>query len=104
VLRGQRNGSPRPYSRLEVVNVKIPSASLVYGHYLFRLTLVVLISRDSAVGIATVDGMDDQEVDIRVPVGSKIFPFRLPDRLWSLLNLLSNEYGRPFLRDKAVGA
>jgi hypothetical protein len=39
-------------------------------------------SRDSVVGIATSYGLDDREVGVRVPVGSRIFssPNR-PDRL-----------------------
>jgi hypothetical protein len=31
------------------------------------------VSRDSAVGIATGYGLDDREVGVRVPVGSRIF-------------------------------
>jgi hypothetical protein len=48
-------------------------------------------SRDSVVGIATGYGLDDWEVGVRVPLGSRIFssPSR-PDRLWDLPNLLSN--------------
>jgi hypothetical protein len=47
--------------------------------------------RDSVVGIATSYGLDDQEVGVRVPVGSRIFSsLRRPDRLWGSLNLLSN--------------
>jgi hypothetical protein len=30
-------------------------------------------SRDSAVGIATGYGLDDQEVGVRIPVGARIF-------------------------------
>jgi hypothetical protein len=48
-------------------------------------------SRDSVVGIATGYGLDDREVGVRVPVGSRIFFFpRLSDRLWGPPNLLSN--------------
>jgi hypothetical protein len=54
-------------------------------------------SRDSVVGIATGYGLDDREVEVRVPVGSRIFssPCR-PDRLWGSPNLLSNGYRRLF--------
>jgi hypothetical protein len=40
------------------------------------------VSHGSAVGIATVCGLDDREVGVRVPVGSEfsISPYR-PDRL-----------------------
>jgi hypothetical protein len=40
------------------------------------------MNRNSAVGIATGYGLDDQEAGVRVPVGSRIFtsPYR-PDRL-----------------------
>jgi hypothetical protein len=52
-----------------------------------RLTLNglhgVIRSRDSAEGIATVYGLDDRGVGVRVPVGSRIFSsLRRPDRLW----------------------
>jgi hypothetical protein len=42
---------------------------------------------DSAVGIATGYGLDDQGVGVQVPVGSRIFssPSR-PDWLWGLPN------------------
>jgi hypothetical protein len=44
-------------------------------------------------GIAHGYELDDREVGVRVPVGSKIFssPRRL-DRLWGPLSLLSNDY------------
>jgi hypothetical protein len=48
--------------------------------------------------IATDYGLDDREVGVRVPVGSRIFssPNR-PDRLWGPPNLLTNGYrGRGF--------
>jgi hypothetical protein len=47
----------------------------------------------SAVGIATHYGLDDREVGVRVPVGSRIFTSPCcPDRLWGPPNLLSNRY------------
>jgi hypothetical protein len=49
--------------------------------------------RDSAIGIATGCGLEDQGVGVRVPVGSRIFCSpRRPDRLWGPPNLLSNGY------------
>jgi hypothetical protein len=50
-------------------------------------------SRDSVVGIATGYGLDDQEVGVRVPVGSRVFssPHR-PHRLWGPPSILSNGY------------
>jgi hypothetical protein len=50
-------------------------------------------SRGSSVGIATGYGLDDGGVEVRVPVGSRIFssPCR-PDRLWGPPNLLSIGY------------
>jgi hypothetical protein len=50
-------------------------------------------SQDSAVSIATGYGLDDRVVEVRVPVGSRIFSSpRRPDRLWGPPNLLSNGY------------
>jgi hypothetical protein len=50
-------------------------------------------SRDSAVGIATGYGLDDQGVGVRVPLGSRTFSSpRLPDRLRGPPSLLSNGY------------
>jgi hypothetical protein len=50
-------------------------------------------SRDSSVGIATRYGLNDRNVGVRVPAGSKMFssPQR-PDRLWGPPSLLSNGY------------
>jgi hypothetical protein len=49
--------------------------------------------RNSAVGIATGYRLDDREVGVRVPAGSRIFSsLRRPDRLWGPPNLLSNGY------------
>jgi hypothetical protein len=62
-------------------------------------------SRDSAVGIATGYGLDDQEVRVRGPVGSRIFTSLChPGRLQGSPNLLYNGYQGLFPRGKAVGA
>jgi hypothetical protein len=59
----------------------------------------------SAVGIATGYGLDDREVGVRVPVGSRIIisPCR-PDRLWGPPNPLYNGYRELFPGGKAAGA
>jgi hypothetical protein len=50
-------------------------------------------SRDSAVGMATGYGLDDQGFGIRVPVEAKtVIPQRRPDRLWGPSSLISNGY------------
>jgi hypothetical protein len=56
-------------------------------------------SLDSAVGIATGYGLDDRQVEVRVPVGSTIFtsPYRA-DRLWGPPNPY-NRYRGHFPRD-----
>jgi hypothetical protein len=49
------------------------------------------VSPDSVVGILTNYRLDDQEVRVRVPVGSRIFSSpRRPDQLRGPPNLLSN--------------
>jgi hypothetical protein len=51
-------------------------------------------SRDSAVGIATGYGLDNQGVGVRVLVGARIYTFPChPDPLWGPPRLLSNVYG-----------
>jgi hypothetical protein len=55
------------------------------------IIIIIIIIRipDSSVGIATGYGLDDREVGVRVPVGSRIFTFPCrPDRLWGPPNLL----------------
>jgi hypothetical protein len=73
--------------------------------YWFICFRYVHMSRDSAVGITTSYWLDDRGVGFRVQGGSRIFtsPCRL-DRLWGLLNLISNGYRRLFPGGKAVGA
>jgi hypothetical protein len=42
-----------------------------------------MYGRDSPVGIATGYWLDDRGVEVRVPVGARIFSSpRFPDRLW----------------------
>jgi hypothetical protein len=56
-------------------------------HAHFRRVLSNTWSRNSVVGIATVYGLDDRRVGVRVPVGSRIFSSpRRPDRLWDPSN------------------
>jgi hypothetical protein len=57
----------------------------------FNIILAPTRSRDSAVGIATGYGLDDQGVGVRVPVGTRIFTSLCPpNQLWGPPNLLSN--------------
>jgi hypothetical protein len=64
-------------------------------------------SRDSSVGIAIGYGLDDREVGVRVPVGSRNFSSpRPPDRLYGPPSFLSNVYRElvPYPVVKAAGA
>jgi hypothetical protein len=73
-----------------------PSRYLIY--YSAKQFSIVL-SRISAVGVATGYGLDDQGVGVRVPVGARIFTSpRRPHRLWGPPNFLSNWYRRLFPR------
>jgi hypothetical protein len=49
-------------------------------------------SRDSAVGIEIVYGLDDQRVGVRVPVVARIVTSPCPDRLWGPPILLPRGY------------
>jgi hypothetical protein len=83
--------------------------------YLYSLRIIALwksnyashvsLGRDSAVGIATGYGLGVRGVGVWVPVGSRnLSSPRLPDRLWSPPNLLSNGYRGPFSGGKAAEA
>jgi hypothetical protein len=71
------------------------------------IIIIIIIgkSRDSAVGIATGYGLDDQGVGVQVPVGARIFtsPCR-PDRLWGPPCFLSHAYRGSIPGGKAAGA
>jgi hypothetical protein len=80
----------------------LSSRSNDHNHKLFNQILyyfvpLCTVSRDSAVGIATGYRLDDWEVGVRVPVGSRIFtsPCR-PDWPWGPPNLLYNGYRELF--------
>jgi hypothetical protein len=70
-----------------------------------RTQQCLVVSRDSAVGIATGYGLDEWEAGVRAPVGSKIFTSpRRPDWLWGPPNLLYNGHQELFPGGKAAGA
>jgi hypothetical protein len=70
-------------------------SSLMDQHRNYNAIIIVIIimSRDCVVGIATGYGLDDRGAGVRIPVGSGIFssPHR-PDRLCGPPSLLSNGY------------
>jgi hypothetical protein len=55
--------------------------------------ILLVKSRDNAVSIATVHGLDGREFGVRVSVRTRFFssPLR-PDRFWGPSSLVSNEY------------
>jgi hypothetical protein len=62
-------------------------------------------NRDGAVGKATGSRLVDEEVGVRVSVGSRIFSSsRVPERLWSPPSLLSNGYRGLFPGGKSAEA
>jgi hypothetical protein len=70
--------------------------------YLFRIYFNIILSytarsRDTAVGIATVHGLDGREVGVWVPVGERFFSSRCQDRFWGPLSLLHNGHWGLFL-------
>jgi hypothetical protein len=88
----------RPYpEQANPVNTLTPHSFTIHFN-------IILLSRDSVVGIATAYGLDDRGVGVRIPVGARIFSSsRRPDRLWSPPDLLPNGYPGLFPRGKAAG-
>jgi hypothetical protein len=77
------------------------SENISFPNFLF---LSLVISRDSVVGIATGNGLDDRGVGVRVPVGSRIFSSpRRPDRLLGPPTSYPMGTGGSFPGDKAAG-
>jgi hypothetical protein len=84
--------SPSIIRMINIVSVVL-IRSLNSGLPLCRTLLSGCRSRDSVAGIATGYGLDDREVGVRVPVGSRIiFSPRRPDRFWGPPSLLSIGY------------
>jgi hypothetical protein len=64
--------------------------------------MVRVAKRDNAVGVVTGCGLDDPGVGVLVPVWSRIFFSRRPDRIWGPPCLLASGYRWLFLRGKAA--
>jgi hypothetical protein len=73
-----------------------------YPQMCYFLILTSYVSRDRVVSIATGYGLDDRGVGVRVPVGSRIFSSRRPDRFWGPPNHLPNGYRGSFAEGKAT--
>jgi hypothetical protein len=57
---------------------------------------IIYESRDSAVDVTTGYGLDDRGFEVRVLVGSRIFPSSCrPDWIWGTPSLLFSGYWRP---------
>jgi hypothetical protein len=68
-------------------------------HNILVTHITTIRSRDSSVGIATGYGLNSRGVEVRVPVGARIFSSpRRSDRIWDPPTLLPNGYWGPFLR------
>jgi hypothetical protein len=73
--------------------------SSVFGRYLIYFVASTMCEPGSVFGIVSGYGLGNQEVRIRVPVGSRIFSSpHCPDRLWGVPRLLSNGYQGLFPR------
>jgi hypothetical protein len=85
-------------SMLGLCQVYVPHIQHVTENVSF-CTIFKSRSQNSVVGIATSYSLDDREVRVRVPVGSRIYssPNR-PDRIWGPPNFLSNGYQGLFPR------
>jgi hypothetical protein len=70
------------------------------------IVIIMIISRDSVVGIATGYGLDDREVEVRVPIGPRIVSSpSCTDELWGSPSVLSKWYrGGSFPVGKAAEA
>jgi hypothetical protein len=65
----------------EMLGLRATNAIALF-ELLLLITVVMVRSQDSAVGIATGYDMDDRQVWVRIPVGSRIFSSpRRPDRI-----------------------
>jgi hypothetical protein len=76
-------------------NLYVPHGKDCTGHYEVQshgpslhsenipCTHIIVRIRDNVVGIATGYGLDDREIGVRIPIGSRIFTFLCrPDQLW----------------------
>jgi hypothetical protein len=77
--------------KLKIV-IHVRNFMMIQTHFQEHMPSVTW-SWDSTVGIANGYRLDDREVRVRVPVGSRIFTSPCcPDHLWSPPSLLSNGY------------
>jgi hypothetical protein len=71
---GSRSVDVNVISEMKLLHSACSFMDVIYTRFVFLVNTGQVMSRDSAVGIATGSGLDDREVVFRVPVRGKVVP------------------------------